>query len=110
MLLPVKTHDVVSRNGTKYMVNSVQLTPAGAVLELYPIRRAPIVVHASEVSFVDSDETVRRAKSVGADAIEAQRNYEADGTDKSPVDTNSVSIPEGLTAEEATAILKLYSR
>lgn len=114
MFLPVKTNDVVSRNGVKYVVNSVQLTPDGPVLELYPIRRAPMVVHASEVSFAESGETVRRAKSVGVKAIEAQRNssgYEGE-TEKGLVEAEggSVVIPEGMTMEEAKAILKQFAR
>lgn len=104
MFLPVKTNDVVSRDGVKYVVNSVQLTPDGPVLELHPIRRTSSYVHASEVSLVESGETVRRAKSVGVKAIEAQRNFE------DAVSSESIRLPEGLTAEEAKAILKLYAR
>lgn len=107
MFLPVKTNDVVSRNGVKYVVNSVQLTPDGPVLELQPIKRTSTYVHASEVSFAESGETVRRAKSVGINAIEAQRASEK-GLVEAP--GGSVIVPEGMTVEEAKTILKQFSR
>ena len=115
MFLPIKTNDIVSHQGMKYIVNSVQLTGDGPVLELYPIRKAPSFVHASEVSFVDREETVRRAKSVGIKAINAQRQLDnsiaSDENEEVSAPKGFVKIPEGIEDErEAEKILKMYSR
>lgn len=112
MFLPIKTNDVVQHQGRKYVVDNVQLTPGGPVLEISPVRQNPAVVHASEVSFVDGGETIRRAKSVGIKAIEAQKQFEGynENADKSEdMDESVVVVPEGMTVDEAKAILKMYA-
>lgn len=101
MFLPVKTNDIVQRDGVRYVVKGVSLTQDGPLLELNPIRETSTVVHASEVAFVDNEETVRRAKSVGMSAIKAQRMGNL---------PQANIIPDGMSADEAKAILRMYSR
>lgn len=104
MFLPIKTNDVVEHQDKRFVVKGVQLTGDGPILTLLAIRTdIPTVVHASEVSFVDKNETVKRAKSVGIDAIKAQQNF-------TKQNSNTVEVPEGMTIQEAQRILKLYAK
>lgn len=103
MLLPVKTNDIVKKGDRRYVVKGVQLTPSGVVLEMHPIESSSVIVHASEVSLEEKSEVVRRAKSVGVKALQAQRNNRQHSQ-------KSLRLPDGMTLEEATAILKKYAQ
>lgn len=96
--LPVKTDDVVLYDGVKFVVNQVQLTSDGPILELLPLKAEPTIVHASEVKLADAGETDRRFKAVGL----VERTVEA----KKSLD---ITLPVGMTQEQAQIILRQFA-
>ena len=98
--LPVKTDDVVLYEGTKYVVNQVQLTSDGPIIEMLPLKSEPVIVHASEVKLADLGESDRRSKSVGVDDVAALTEA------KKSVD---ISLPVGMTPEQAQTIWRQFA-
>ena len=98
--LPVKTDDVVLYEGLKYIVNQVQLTSDGPIVEMSPIKSEPVIVHASEVTLADSGESARRSKSVGLDDVATLTDA------KKSLD---ISLPVGMTPEQAQTILRQFA-
>jgi len=88
-MIPVKTNDIVEKNGSLYMVKSVYLSGV-PLLTLSPIQSNEFIAHIDEVKLVDSGEAVRRAKSVGLDMLDNNK---------------SVAVPSGMTEEQAKAVL-----
>ena len=110
MFLPIKTNDLVVLDGAKFMVNQVQLTGQGAILEIYPVKATPRIVHASEVRLADRNETVRRAKSVGIKALKSTGQHYLSGeraiapiTDENTV---QIALPDNLSDTKKQEITK----
>jgi hypothetical protein len=88
MLIPIKTNDIVSKDNNKYVVNGVQVSSDGPILEIQLLSPEKIIVHVSEVDLFDSSESHRRAKSLSGDSedlVEDELYVSVNGLNKNQI-------------------------
>lgn len=94
VLVPLKTRDVVKlSDGKHYLVNNVQMTKGGPIVEVLPIKMSPSIVHASECTLINDKDKQHRTKSVLG---RINQNTNNTGRTKSV----TINIPEGIDAKD----------
>lgn len=87
--LPIKTGDLVVKNGQVYLVRSVRMTHSGAIADVYPVAAQKSTFKVDDFDLLDEREKTHRIKSIGASS-------------------QKIQIPDGLTPSEASRVLMEY--